>query len=73
MSLVSYARVSTRDQNPALQREALAKVGCGRISIEILRGIACSLKLTCRQRAVGPRAAEEKSDAAFAFLALIRF
>lgn len=28
MALVGYARVSTTEQNPALQRDALAKAGC---------------------------------------------
>jgi len=30
MSIVGYARVSTADQNPALQGEALLAPGCGR-------------------------------------------
>src|SRR5208283_33119 len=38
MSLVGYARVSTRDQNAALQREALAKAGCGRVFEEAASG-----------------------------------
>ena len=31
MSLVGYARVSTLDQSPALQRDALAAAGCERV------------------------------------------
>lgn len=31
MALVGYARVSTQDQNPDLQRDALAAAGCGRV------------------------------------------
>ncbi len=31
MALVGYARVSTLDQTPALQRDALAAAGCGRV------------------------------------------
>lgn len=38
MSLVGYARVSTRDQNPALQREALVAAGCARIFEEAASG-----------------------------------
>ncbi len=38
MSLVGYARVSTRDQNAALQREALAKAGCDRVFEEAASG-----------------------------------
>lgn len=38
MSLVGYARVSTRDQNPALQREALDRAGCDRIFDEAASG-----------------------------------
>ena len=36
--LVGYARVSTLDQNLALQRDALAEAGCGRIFTEQLSG-----------------------------------
>jgi hypothetical protein len=38
--LLGYARVSTIDQNPALQRDALAEAGCGRIFTEQLSGAA---------------------------------
>ncbi len=38
MSLVGYARVSTRDQNPALQSEALLAAGCERIFEEAASG-----------------------------------
>lgn len=38
MSFVGYARVSTRDQNPTLQREALAAAGCERIFEEAASG-----------------------------------
>ena len=31
MAFVGYARVSTRDQDPALQRDALARAGCARV------------------------------------------
>ena len=31
MALVGYARVSTQDQNPDLQRDALAAAGCARV------------------------------------------
>src|ERR1700686_4862262 len=36
--LLGYARVSTIDQNVALQRDALAEAGCGRIFTEQLSG-----------------------------------
>jgi DNA invertase Pin-like site-specific DNA recombinase len=36
--LVGYARVSTIDQNLALQRDALAEAGCGKIFVEQMSG-----------------------------------
>jgi DNA invertase Pin-like site-specific DNA recombinase len=38
MSLIGYARVSTRDQNPDMQREVLAKAECARIFEEAASG-----------------------------------
>lgn len=37
--LVGYARVSTRDQSPALQLEALAAAGCERVFTESASGV----------------------------------
>ncbi len=36
--LVGYARVSTQDQNPALQRDALTGAGCERLFVEKASG-----------------------------------
>jgi DNA invertase Pin-like site-specific DNA recombinase len=36
--LIGYARVSTIDQNLALQRDALAEAGCGKVFIEQMSG-----------------------------------
>lgn len=36
--LVGYARVSTQDQNPALQRDALTDAGCERLFVEKASG-----------------------------------
>lgn len=36
--LVGYARVSTQDQNPALQQDALSAAGCGRVYTERASG-----------------------------------
>ena len=36
--LIGYARVSTFDQNPDLQKDALEKVGCGKIFVDTVSG-----------------------------------
>src|SRR4051812_32756374 len=38
MELVGYARVSTGDQDPALQQEALEGAGCSRVFTETASG-----------------------------------
>ena len=37
--LVGYARVSTLDQNPSLQIDALREAGCGKIYVEKASGV----------------------------------
>ena len=39
MALVGYARVSTGDQNPDLQRDALAAAGCARVFEDAASGV----------------------------------
>src|ERR1039458_10241945 len=41
---IGYARVSTADQNPALQEDALQKAGCEKIFRDIASGAADSRK-----------------------------
>ncbi len=36
--LIGYARVSTMDQNPALQMDALRDIGCGRMFVKKASG-----------------------------------
>src|SRR5260370_39415040 len=45
--LLGYARVSTIDQNLALQRDALAEAGCGKIFTEQLSGAVTDRPALC--------------------------
>jgi DNA invertase Pin-like site-specific DNA recombinase len=38
VTTVGYARVSTRDQNPALQHDALAVAGCSKVFMDVASG-----------------------------------
>ena len=38
MNLIGYARVSTTDQNPALQTDALTVAGCSKLFVETASG-----------------------------------
>ncbi|PBA78698.1 recombinase family protein, partial [Mycobacterium avium] len=35
---IGYGRVSTRDQRPEVQRDALAAAGCDRIFLDVVSG-----------------------------------
>ena len=48
--LVGYARVSTRDQSPALQLNALREVGCEKVFTEKASG-ACACAAVAIERA----------------------
>src|ERR1700726_3019442 len=58
--LIGYARVSTIDQNLALQHDALAEAGCGKIFIEQMSGAVA--ERPALQDALGIRAQRRRPD-----------
>lgn len=48
--LIGYARVSTQDQNPDLQRDALLAAGCERVLVDAVSGAASARPRLARVR-----------------------
>jgi hypothetical protein len=80
-TLLGYARVSTVDQNLALQRDALAEAGCARIFTEQMSGavkdrpalhdaleFARRKSITCRRRKFATEPSEWLQSLSFHFL-----